>query len=76
MRSAKTNCNIATNGCSPDQACGQGGARAVRKDGGEDAQEARRACEEEREAQQDVEILSQLYDNDRGTVFTQPLSGT
>lgn len=41
-----------------DKTCGKGREGTIRVDGREDAQEARGATEEEREAQQDVKVLS------------------
>ena len=41
-----------------DETGGQGGTRTLCQDGGEDAQEARRASEEEGEAQQDAQVMS------------------
>jgi hypothetical protein len=58
MSRTGTNCDTASCRCHQDEARSQGGARAIREDGREDAQEACRALEEERKAQQDAQVLS------------------
>jgi hypothetical protein len=54
---ARTNQGLGTNREDPNSTDSQGGASTIRSDGGEDAQEARRACEAQGEAEQDAQVL-------------------